>query len=380
MQQDQRPPVPPLLAHAAAWSWRLLAVGAAAWALTLVLVRLRVVVLPVVFALFLATLLVPPTDRLRARGWPSLAATWVVVLTAVLLLAGFGVLLARLVAPELPALARQAGTGLREIQSWLINGPLGLSQEQIDTYLQRLRDEVQANSESLTQQALAGATLAVEIVTGLVLTLVLTFFIVKDGYRFGPWFAGLFPDRVGEDLRAMGRLVAGTIGAYLRGVAIVGLVDGVLIGIALAVLRVPLALPLASLTALGAFFPLVGAFTAGALAALVALVTQGFLTALVIVAVTVGIQQLEGHVLAPVVLGRAVKLHPAVILLALAAGAVVAGIIGAFLAVPMTAAAFAIGSYWRSRQGAGLEAQERAVPEPGAAEEAAVSRPERPRP
>jgi putative heme transporter len=340
--------VAPWLARSAAVSWRLLVVAAVVAVVAAVLVYLRLVVLPVIVALFLTTLLAPPVRWLRQRGWPPLAATWTVIAGAVVLIAGLGALLAPYIGPQFGDLGRQAGKGLDDVQRWLREGPLHLSETQLSDLLSRARREVQANSAGLTRGVLSGATVALEVVTGALLSIVLTFFFVKDGERIGNWIARQFGAR-GEELRAVGRRAFDTLGAYLRGVTIVGLVDGVLIGIGLAVVGVPLAVPLAFLVFLGAFFPIVGAFVSGVFAALVALVSKGPAAALVIVAITVAVQQLEGHVLAPVVLGRAVKLHPVVILLALTGGGVVGGITGAALAVPAVAVATSVGSYLRNR-------------------------------
>src|SRR6266498_378931 len=283
---------PGWLSRSAAVSWRLLVVAAAIGVVGFLLVYLRLVVLPVIVALFLSTLLAPPAGWLRARGWPPLAATWAVMGGAVLVIAGASAALAR-----------------------------GL---------------------------LSGATLAVEVVTGALLSLVLTFFFIKDGDRMGNWFANHAGARA-DDVRAAGRRAFETLGAYLRGQATVGLIDGVFIGIGLAVVGVPLAVPLAFLVFLGAFLPIVGAFLSGLIAALVALVSKGLVAALIIVGITILVQQLEGHVLAPLVLGRAVKLHPAVILLALTGGGVVGGIIGAALAVPSVAVVTSVATYLRNR-------------------------------
>jgi putative heme transporter len=349
--------VPAWLSRSAAVSWRLLVVAAAVAVVAAVLVYLRLVVLPVVVALFLTTLLAPPVRWLRGHGWPPLAATWTVIVAALLLAAGLGVLLAPQIGPQFGTLRDQVGTGLDDVQRWLREGPLHVSETQLSDLLARARREVQANSAGLTRGVLTGATVALEVVAGALLSLVLTFFFVKDGERIGSWIVRHAGSRA-DELRAAGRVAFDTLGAYLRGVAIVGLVDGVLIGIGLAVVGVPLAVPLAFLVFLGAFFPIVGAFVSGLVAALVALVSQGPVAALVIVAITVAVQQLEGHVLAPVVLGRAVKLHPVVILLALTGGGVVGGIPGAALAVPAVAVATSVSAYLRDRRVG-------AVPEPG---------------
>jgi predicted PurR-regulated permease PerM len=185
-----------------------------------------------------------------------------------------------------------------------------------------------------------GALFVTELIAGLLLALVLLFFVLKDGYRIWDWIVSLVPGRRREGLREVGSASWSTLGHYLRGVASVALFDAVTIGVALAILGVPLVLPLAVLTFFGAFFPLVGAFTAGFVAALVALVSEGVVTALIVVGVITAIQQLEGDVIYPVLVGRQIRLHPVAILLVLTAGAVVAGIVGALFAVPAAAVAW----------------------------------------
>jgi predicted PurR-regulated permease PerM len=340
--------IPGWLSRSAAVSWRLLVVAAAIGVVGFLLVYLRLVVLPVIVALFLSTLLAPPAGWLRARGWPPLAATWAVIGGAVLVIAGATAALAPQIGPEIGTLRDRVATGLDDVQRWLREGPLHFSEAQLSDLLARARQEAQSNSRALTRGVLSCATLAVEVVTGALLSLVLTFFFVKDGDRMGNWIAGLAGDRA-QEVRAVGRRAFETLGAYLRGQAIVGLIDGVFIGIGLAIVGVPLAVPLAFLVFLGAFLPIVGAFLSGLIAALVALVSKGLVAALIIVGITIVVQQLEGHVLAPLVLGRAVKLHPAVILLALTGGGVVGGIIGAALAVPAVAVLTSVGSYLRHR-------------------------------
>jgi predicted PurR-regulated permease PerM len=348
MNQQQATGVPPWLSRSAALSWRLLVVAAAVGVVGFLLVYLRLIVLPVIVALFLTTLLAPPASWLRERGWPPLAATWAVIMAGVLLVAGAVAVLAPQIGPQFGTLRGQIGTGLDDVQRWLREGPLHFSDAQLSSLLERARQEAQSNTTALTRGVLSGATLAVEVVTGALLSIVLTFFFVKDGHRIGDWFVRHAGSHAGE-LREMGRRAFDTLGAYLRGVATVGLIDALFIGIGLAVVGVPLAVPLAFLVFLGAFFPIVGAFLTGLIAALVALVSKGLVAALIIVAITVAVQQLEGHVLAPLVLGRAVKLHPAVILLALAGGGVVGGIAGAALAVPAVAVVGSVGTYLRDR-------------------------------
>jgi predicted PurR-regulated permease PerM len=371
---DDRPDrVPTSLARAASLSWRFLVVVAALAVVVYVLVFLRVIIIPVIVALLLATLLTPPVDALRRRGWPNLAATWAVIASAVLVLAALVVLLVPLVTADLGDMRAQATAGVEEVQDYLARPPFNISDARLSEYLDQAQQQLRTNAGGITTRVVSGAVLVGEIFTGLLLTLVLLFFFVKDGGLITRWLLDLTGGQR-EHVSAMGRRAATAASGYVRGVAIVGLVDGFFIGLGLVVLRVPFALPLAFLTFVGAFLPLVGAVVAGALAALVALVAQGPATALIVVAITVAVQQLEGHVLAPVVLGRAVKLHPVVILLALGSGAILGGIAGAFLAVPCAAVLTAVGGYLRHREtpematemAAEMEAEHADAPPPAA--------------
>jgi putative heme transporter len=362
-QEPERPDVPPMLRKLAAWSWRLLVVLTAAGLVLYLLILLKVIVVPVIVALFLATLLVPLVRWLEARGWRHIWAVLAVFVGAVLLIAGIVAGFIPLIGNELGTLRQRADEGVAEVQRFIASRPFGLSEEDLNRYLDQARERFTENSTGLTRGAISGVTLIGELITGLILCLFLTFFFVKDSERFTRWildFAGRPRER---HLREIGSRSATAVSGYLRGQATVGLVDGVFIGIGLAVLGVPLVVPLAFLTFVAAFLPLVGAFVAGALAALVALVTKGLTTALLVVGLTVLVQQLEGHLLAPLLLGRAVSLHPVVIILALAAGAILGGIIGAFLAVPIAAVVTAVGTYLRGDEPIG-EPADSGEPEP----------------
>jgi predicted PurR-regulated permease PerM len=364
----QRPDVPPPLARLAAWSWRLLVVAAAAGLVLYLLILLKVVVIPVIVALFLATLLVPLVLRLERRGWPHLGAVLAVFAGAVLALAAIVAGFVPLIGNELGTLGDRIDQGIREINEFVASRPFGLTEEDLNRYLDQARQQLRENSSGITRGAVRGATLLGEVLTGLILTLFLTFFFVKDSERFTRWILDFAGDSRAGHLREVGRRSATALSGYLRGQATVGLVDGFFIGLGLAILGVPLAVPLGFLTFVAAFLPLVGAFVAGALAALVALVTKGFTTALIVVGITVLVQQLEGHLLAPLLLGRAVALHPVVIILALAAGGILGGIVGAFLAVPIAAVVTAAGTYLRGGEPVGEPA------DPGEAEPATSDR------
>jgi predicted PurR-regulated permease PerM len=344
--------VPRALERSAAIAWRFVVLIAAAWFVVVALVRLRVVVLPVIIALLLSTLLAPLASWLAERGWPKLLATWTVVVGFLVLLTGIVVLLAPQVGSEMSTLGRDVREGSERVLEWLAEGPLELSQQEVNRYVDQAAEQLRANSSTITSGVLAGAVAVGEIVAGLLLTLVLVFFFVKDGKAMVEWTTSrLRPDQR-HHARALSQRAWRALGSYVRGTALIAFVDAVLIGIALIVIGVPLVAPLMLLTFLGGFFPLVGAVLAGAVAALVALVSGGVLDALLVAGAVTIIQQVEGDVLQPVVLGRAVRLHPVVVLLSLTAGAVLGGVAGAFLAVPVTAVATAVGGYVREQSGA----------------------------
>jgi predicted PurR-regulated permease PerM len=342
-----RPEVPPSLARAAAFSWRVLVVGAAVAVLLYLLVILRVVVIPVIVALFGATLLVPLANRLRRAGWPPLAATWTVFGALLVLVVGVLVVIVPAIAGQFQEITSKAAGGLNEIRGYLAR--FGIEQDDLQRYFEQARAQLSHGGGGVTG-VLTGARVVGEVIAGIIVALVLLFFFVKDNDVISRWVLDLVSPRYRDDISAMGERASIAISGYLRGVAIVGFVDGSLIGLGLWALGVPLAFPLAFLTFVGAFLPLVGAFVAGLLAALVALFSKGLIIALGVVAITVGVQQLEGHILAPMVLGRAVKLHPIVILLALGAGSILGGIAGAFLSVPVAATIAAVAGYLRHRE------------------------------
>jgi putative heme transporter len=343
-----------LLDTIASLSWKFLAVAGALAVIVYALVKLRVVVFPVIAALFASTLIHPAAHWLHKRGLPRLASVWVAILAGVLLLSGLVAVLAPQVANEFGTLSGDVNRGSRQVIEWLSRGPLELSRQELNRYIDQAQEQLQANSSTITSGVLAGAVRLGEVLVGIILTFVLTFFFVKDGGTMFSWFTGQFQERRRQSLNLLGSRLWETLGAYLRGLAFVGLVDAVLIGIALLAIGVPLVIPLAVLTFFGAFLPLIGATVAGVVAALVALVSGGVLDALLVGVAILVVQQVEGHVLQPVVLGRAIKLHPTVVLLSLAAGGVLAGIAGAFLAVPVAALATVVGSHIKAERRASL--------------------------
>ena len=340
--------IPPSLDRLTAYSWRFLVIIAAAAVFVWVLVQLRIIVLPVIVALLISTLLAPPAQWLRERGWPNLLATWLVILGAMAVVGGAFAFIAPRIVGQVGALTEDLRAGSERAIQWLTEGPLGISEGQVQRFIDQASQRLQENSSTLTQGALAGAIKAVELVAATILTFVVTFFFVKDGPEMWRWAVDRLPAGRHRDINEIGRRAWTTLGAYIRGTALIALIDAVLIGIALWIVGVPLVAPLALLTFFGGFFPVVGAFAAGLVAVLVALASGGVIDALIIGIVITAIQQLEGDLLQPIIIGRAVKLHPLVVLLALTAGAIVAGVAGAFLAVPVAAVASTVGNYLRT--------------------------------
>ncbi|MCF6474324.1 AI-2E family transporter [Nonomuraea sp. MG754425] len=301
------------------------------------LYQVRTVVLSIVIGVFLTALLLPPARWLRSRGFGRGAAT-AIVFAGGLLLAG--ALIALVVPPTVDSVSElraSVGHVLGDLHNLAVK--FGLDDRQL---LAKARDYLSDQSRQITTGALAGVRTAGEIVVGAVLAVILSVYFVHGGDRLFRWLVELAPARSRTRLTETGELVFSVIGRYIRGVAIVGMVDAFFIGMSLWILGVPVALPLAVLTFVGAFLPVVGAFFAGLLAAVVALVAKGWLVALIVVAVTVAVQQIEGHVLAPQVYGRALALPGAAILVALTVGSVIAGIAGAFLAAPVTSVIVAL--------------------------------------
>jgi predicted PurR-regulated permease PerM len=355
--------VPAWLDQAASLSWRVLVVGAALYAVVIVFGRLRVVVVPLIVALFLSTVLVPPARWLRQRGWPPLAATWAVFFGGMLVVAAVLLYIVPSVTNHFSDLQHQANRGINRIQDWLVRGPFHMSRRQVKRDFHQLGQQFSKNRTKLLQGALQQATILLEVVVGGILSIVFAFFFVKDGHAITDWFLGLVSDDTAADLRALGDRLWRTVSGYIRGTAINGVVNGGLMFAALFGLRIPLAGPIAVLTFVGAFFPIVGALLTGALAALIAFVAKGPVAALIVVGVTIVIHNVEGYLVGPIVLGRAVRLHAIVVLIALTAGGALGGILGAFIAVPLTAAVLNVLDYYRAKRAG-------APPEVGASEPA----------
>lgn len=309
------------------------------------LVQVKLVVIPLLIALIVAAAAAPVIMWLR-RFMPNILAAWVALLSGALVFGGIITLIVFAVRDQWDELAASAVKGLDQLLTWLEDGPLPIDQQQIDDARDAAVDFL--TSSQFGTGALAGVSAAANIITGLVLAIVILFFFLKDGDTI--WHFFLKPLR-GERL-ARGERIGHTgvrvLGGYVRGTALIALVDAVFIGAVLFILGVPLALPLTVIIFLSGFIPIVGATVASILAALVALVgtENGPLTALLVLAAAIVVNQLEGNLLQPTVMAQSLKLHPLVILVALTAGTILGGITGAVLAVPIAAVAWAIVKVW----------------------------------
>ena len=327
--------IPRLLVAASELSWRLLICAAAAAVVVFALTRVGFAIIPVIIALLLATLFVPPARWLERKGVPDALATSIVFLGGLLTIVGVVALLAAPVASEFDALGDQVRGGADEVGTYLADLPLGLDEREIQKQIDTLDDRIRENQTSVQSGVLAGAQAAGQFLAGLAICLIVLFFFVKDGRGMWRWLVGLFPDTRKPAIDELGERSWHVLTAYVRGVVFVAAVDAVGIGIALWLIGVPLVLPLAVITFVLAFVPLIGAVVAGAAAALVALVAVGPVAALLVIGDVLLVQQLEGNVLYPVIVGKTVDLHPVAILLAVTVGGLLFGIVGAALAVPI---------------------------------------------
>jgi predicted PurR-regulated permease PerM len=320
---------------AGAWAWRVILFIACAYLLIRVVSLLQIVVVPIAIALLLAALLEPVSATLRRRGVNRSLAAGLVLVGGLLVVFGGLTLIVQTVISQLDDLRAQVGDGLAEVQGWLSQGPLHLSQSQLSGGLDRLRTAITDNQGTLTSGAWNTAATLGEVVAGFLLVLFTLFFYLRDGGQIWTFVCRMLPRAARIPAARAGHYSWHTLVSYVRATVLVAFVDAAGIGIGLAILRVPLALPLAALVFLSAFIPVIGATLSGTVAVLVALVTVGPVKALIVLGVVLAVQQLEGHVLQPLIMGRAVALHPLAVILAIAVGVVVAGIVGGLVAVPL---------------------------------------------
>lgn len=321
----------------AKWSLALVAIAAGGWVLGWAIGEFWVILLPVVLATIVTTVLWPTTRILRRFGVPPALASLSVLLMFFLVLGGVIASIIPSIVAQAPDLVLRATQGVNQIQTWLEGPPINLRDDQIDAAIQQASQELQSRAQAIASGVFSGVGAVGSTLVTLALVLVLVFFFLKDGPALVPWLRAMAGARTGRHIAEVLERAWDTLGGFIRTQAIVSAIDAVFIGLGLILLGVPLAPVLITLTFLGGFIPIVGAFVAGALAVLVALVANGFTTALVVLAIILIVQQVEGNVLQPLLQSRSMNLHAVVVLLGVAAGGSTFGIIGAFLAVPTIA-------------------------------------------
>ncbi|MGW7103787.1 AI-2E family transporter [Streptomyces sp. NPDC054838] len=333
---------------AAEASWRLLLVAGMLWVLMRVISEVRLVVLAFSAALLVTALLQPFVVRLRRLGLPRGLATAVTAILGFVVIGLVGWFVVWQVMENLDTLSDRVREGIDELKLWALDSPFHVTEKQINDIAKNLTDTIGTNTEQITSAGLQGVTVLVEVLTGILLSMFSTLFLLYDGKRIWTWVLGLVPRAARPGVAGAGPRAWRTLTAYVRGTVLVALIDAVFIGLGLYFLDVTMAVPLAVFIFLFAFIPLVGAVVSGALAVVVALVTQGPFIALMVLLVVLAVQQIEGHVLQPFILGRAVRVHPLAVVLAVAAGGMVAGIGGAVVAVPLVAVTNTVVVYLRA--------------------------------
>ncbi|WP_052863918.1 AI-2E family transporter [Streptomyces niger] len=333
---------------AAEAGWRLLVLAGAVYVLARAITSIQLVVLAFIAALLITALLQPTVAWLRHRGLPRGPATAITFIAGFVIMGLVGWFVVWQVMDNIDSVSSRVQDGISELKDWLLKSPFHVTEGQINDIAKNLQDAIGSNTEEITSAGLEGVTVVIEMLTGILLAMFTTLFLLYDGRRIWEWLLKLVPSAARGGVAGAGPRAWRTLTAYVRGTVIVALIDAIFIGIGLYFLNVPLAVPLAVFIFLFAFIPLVGAVVSGALACVVALVTQGVFTALMVLVVVLAVQQIEGHILQPFILGRAVRVHPLAVILSVAAGGLVAGIGGAVVAVPLVAVTNTVASYLRA--------------------------------
>jgi predicted PurR-regulated permease PerM len=330
--------VPGWLRTAAAWAWRLLLLAVILYFLARIAAVLYVVVVPCAASLLLTALLNPLAARLRRRGLRPLTATWCTLLLAFALLAGVAALVTTRVESEYPALITQLRHTASQVQSWLSGPPFHLRNVNLGKASGGIVKYISQHQSLVEGTVVTGGKIAAETLAGVVLTFFVTFFLIKDGRKIWLWLIHRMRPANRERIDRAGKSAWTAVEYYMRGTVAVAAIHAIVMGATLTIMGAPLAVPIALFMFLASFIPLVGALLAGTLAVLVTLAAKGWVDALIVLGILLVMNQLEGHLLQPQIVGKMVRLHPLAVILVLAVGGVVAGIAGAVVAVPITAA------------------------------------------
>jgi predicted PurR-regulated permease PerM len=329
--------VPHGLRVSAAVAWRFIAVILALYVIMRVVSFFSTLLIPLAIALLLSALMAPGVDRLVHWNVPRSAATAIVLVGGLAVVGGLLTFVIVQFIDGLPQLQAQVSSSLDQIRNWLNNGPFHVRNEQIDAFLDNIVNTIKKNQSAITSGAITTATTIGELLTGFLLVLFTLIFFLYDGPKIWRFMVRGVPAQVRDRVDVAGRRGFGALVSFVRATAAVALVDAVGIGIGLWIVGVPLVIPLSALVFLSAFIPILGAVLAGTVAVLIALVAKGFVAALVVLGIVIAVMQLESHVLQPLLLGRAVRLHPLAVVLAIAGGLIASGIAGALIAVPLLA-------------------------------------------
>jgi predicted PurR-regulated permease PerM len=332
------PEVPRWLRVCAGWAWRLLLLAALLYVAGKVAGLLYLVIVPFAAAILLTALLQPLTARLRRAGLGPLAATWCTLLLAFAVIGGVVWLVTTRVEAEYPTLVSQVRRTTTEIQNWLASSPLHIRTGNLEKISDNFVNYLSQHRSTIEGAALTGGKIVVELLAGIVLCFFISFFLIKDGERIWAWLISGFSPERGRRVNLAGHAAWHAVVYYVRGTVAVAAIHAIVMGITLTIIGSPLVVPLAVFMFAAAFVPLAGVLIAGTVAILIVLATKGLIAAVVVLAVMIVMNQLEGHLLQPQVVGKMVRLHPLAVILVLAVAGVVAGIAGAVVAVPITAA------------------------------------------
>jgi predicted PurR-regulated permease PerM len=336
---------------AAEWSARFLLVVAAIYVLWRLLDSISLVTIALVVALLITALLEPAVWRLERRGVRRTLAVVLVFFVGIVVIGAVGWFVVSQISGNAATLGSKVVDAEGAIRDWLVSGPLHVSQAQLDQLGRDFANAVSSNRERIATGLFTTASTAVEALGGAALCVLAVFFLLRDGGQVWRWVLQLLPREARPDADVAGRLAWRTLTGYVRGVVVVAMADAVTVTIVLLVVQVPLAVALGVLIFVGAFVPLVGLLVTGTLAVLVTLVTQGLAAAAIVAIAIVLAVQAEGHLLHPMVMSRAVSVHPLAVVVAVTAGTLAAGMFGALIAVPFAAMANTVGSYLAGRRG-----------------------------
>ncbi|MFF7632579.1 AI-2E family transporter [Kitasatospora sp. NPDC008050] len=380
-RRDPHPGRPASPADAVPWSlrvaaestWRLLLLGAALYVLFRVVDMLRLVAFAILAGLLISALLEPTVSWLKRHGVPRVLAA---ASTFLMGLAGIGLVgwfVFWQVSANLGKVSTQATDGVNKLHAWLLKGPMHLTNTQLTDFTNQVKLAITSNTDQITSLGFTTVSIVVEVITGVLLAAFTTYFLLYDGARIWSWLLRGLPRQSRHAMAGAGPKAWATLTAYVRGTVAVAFIDALCIGIGIGLLGVPMAMPLAVIIFLGAFVPLIGAMVTGTLAVLVALVTKDIYTAGMVLVVLVAVQNLEGHLLQPLILGRAVRVHPLGVVLGVASGSIIGGIAGAIVAVPLIAVTNTVIGHQRRRNAAADEVFVALGAAQDAAEEAAFA-------